>query len=266
MTHMKLTYLEQTEWCYNYHNAETPFLCKVPQYPTPSEQTNFFSSYVSHRPTFPPAFGTLSHRASTTSLQSLSSSLPATPASMHPSAPAVGMISTFMLEARSQPALAGSSTFAGQPGTTNSGSLRNSMTEEDLQSEAKRREIERLRWETRAWRGVNSAQWIMWGIVQAKVPGMPAFKDIASPYLAAKDEKRPEDPKSTPKVTGQEWDGESKNSTADGEEEENEEGFDYLKYAFERARFFWGDILALGIMKEEEIPEDVRALARVLEY
>jgi choline kinase len=145
--------------------------------------------------------------------------------------------------------------------------LKDPTADEDVHAEAKRREIERLRWETRAWRGVNSAQWVMWGIVQAKVPGMPAFKDIQSPYLAARDEKTEEDTDITPTLTAK--DGEAKDTVVeeagDSEDEEDEE-FDYLKYAFERARFFWGDILALGVMREDEIPEDVRALARVLDY
>ena len=29
--------------------------------------------------------------------------------------------------------------------------------------------------ETRMWRLANTAQWVAWGIVQAKVPGMPLF-------------------------------------------------------------------------------------------
>lgn len=116
---------------------------------------------------------------------------------------------------------------------------------------------------------MNSAQWVLWGIVQAKVEGMPDFADDVSPAVIAQEETSSvqipsrsveEDPKRASETAP------TMESDAPITHEDDDEEFDYLQYAFERARFFWGDILALGIMNEDEIPQDVRALARVLDY
>lgn len=43
----------------------------------------------------------------------------------------------------------------------------------------------------------------------------------------------------------------------EGQEEEEgggEEEFDYISYAQDRAMFFWGDVLQLGIVKAEQLP------------
>lgn len=88
--------------------------------------------------------------------------------------------------------------------------------------------------EARLWRPVNSMFWIAWGLVQANVPGI--------------DDKE-----------GEGADAKSEASAAEqGEEGEEEEEFDYLSYAHERAMFFWGDCVLLGLIKLEELPEDVR--------
>jgi len=257
-----------TEWCYNYHDATHPFLCDTSMYPGPQEQSNFFRAYVTHRPSFPPAPNTLSHRVSTASLTSLASSLPPTP-SMHPSAPAIGMVSSFTLEARGPP----SATSSHGGGVV----LRDLAEKEEMQEEAVRREIERLRWETRAWRGLNSAQWIMWGIVQATIPGLPDFAHLKSPYLRAKEKNEPEedlDKTPTVKAELESSDG-SQREAAGGREvstkdeqvdEEDEDSFDYLSYAYSRAQFFWGDVIGLGIMDRDELPDDVRERAVVLDY
>ena len=44
--------------------------------------------------------------------------------------------------------------------------------EEAAREESVKKEVDRLMKETRLWRVANSAQWVAWGIVQAKVPGM----------------------------------------------------------------------------------------------
>ena len=41
------------------------------------------------------------------------------------------------------------------------------------------------------------------------------------------------------------------------EEEEEEAGFDYLGYAHERALFFWGDLISLGIVSKEDLPREL---------
>ena len=50
-----------------------------------------------------------------------------------------------------------------------------------------------------------------------------------------------------------------------GEEDEDEE-FDYLAYAQQRALFFWGDVLQLGLVSLEELPVEIRGRVKRVEY
>lgn len=50
------------------------------------------------------------------------------------------------------------------------------------------------------------------------------------------------------------------------EAEEEHEEFDYLGYAQHRAMFFWGDMLQMGLIKLEDLPEDMRAKVKVVPY
>jgi choline kinase len=185
--------------------------------------------------------------------------------------------------------------------------LRDIAKEEEDTQEAIRLEVDRLRYETRMWRGVNSAQWVLWGVVQAKVPGMPDFDEEAK--SAKLKEQTTPDADSTPRASGKAkspqsyamekealidkadtpilgagavvttpeavdldehvvtQDAGAPDQEAKGEEtEDDEDGFDYLSYSHERAMFFWGDVIAMGIMSKEELPEEVLRIARVLEY
>ncbi|KAI0440773.1 kinase-like domain-containing protein [Xylaria telfairii] len=105
--------------------------------------------------------------------------------------------------------------------------------------EEKRREdqveeqIKSLIEETRLWRPICSAMWIAWGIMQAKIPGF--------------------DPEGTPEDSRLDAAG-----TLEEEEEGDDPGFDYLRYAQERAMFFWGDCIAQGLVKLEDLPAAVR--------
>jgi hypothetical protein len=47
------------------------------------------------------------------------------------------------------------------------------------------------------------------------------------------------------------------NSASDSQEQESSEEFDYLAYAQERAMFFWGDCIQMGLIKEEELPKEL---------
>ncbi|KAI1349963.1 kinase-like protein [Xylaria sp. FL0043] len=95
--------------------------------------------------------------------------------------------------------------------------------EEKRQEEQVEEQIKSLIEETRLWRPICSAMWTAWGIMQAKVPGL------------------------------------NLEGTLEGEEEEvDPQGFDYLGYARDRAMFFWGDCVALGLVKLEDLPETVR--------
>jgi choline kinase len=91
--------------------------------------------------------------------------------------------------------------------------------------------------QTRLWRVLNSAQWVAWGIVQAKVPGME------------------DDGGSTP------------TPPVDSDVDESDE-FDYLAYAQDRAFFFWADLVALGFVQKEQLPESLAEAVegRQLEY
>lgn len=113
--------------------------------------------------------------------------------------------------------------------------------------------------QTRLWRVFNSAQWVAWGIVQAKVPGME--EGIAA-MEAAKEanagETTAESPTPPPSTS-------SPPPESDGGE--NDE-FDYLAYSQERAMFFWADMLSLGLTKKEELPGQLveSAKFRALDY
>lgn len=89
------------------------------------------------------------------------------------------------------------------------------------------RQVDRLLAETRAWRAASSAMWAAWGIVQAKV-------------ASAGPDSAPVDPASSA-------------SEADGQAVDEEEEFDYLRYAQQRALLFWGDCLSLGIFTPDEL-------------
>ncbi|MCJ1285802.1 hypothetical protein MMC26_005143 [Xylographa opegraphella] len=225
-----------TEWCYNYHDSENAFACNTAAYPTPAEQYRFLKAYVQHRPQFNP----------------LASATPIASPSPGPSS----FISTFMLDSRSPPVA-----YA---------------EEERLRQEETEKEIERLTRETRLWRIANSAQWVAWGVVQAKIGGMdealsrektptqspparsttdPFSPDSAAEQLAPL-EKRPEGLVAEALAEGREL----------PHEEDDEAEFDYLGYAQERAMFFWGDCLGMGFVREEDLPKEMLGKVKRVDY
>lgn len=112
--------------------------------------------------------------------------------------------------------------------------------------------------QTRMWRVMNSAQWVAWGIVQAKAPGME--EGIAEMNTALHNGSR---------GNGHDKDGndEHKRPSVDSDVDE-EDGFDYLAYAQDRALFFWSDLLALNLVNADELPtpmvEHIRT--RIVDY
>lgn len=100
-------------------------------------------------------------------------------------------------------------------------------------------EIKSLMHQTRLWRVINSAQWVAWGIVQAKTPGL---------------EEEQEEGVKTP--------------TPEAEGAEEEEEFDYLAYSQDRALFFWSDLLALNLVKADDLPPAMveHLKARAVDY
>lgn len=190
-----------TEWTYNYHDPVLSWSSNPRRYPTLEEQRRFLKAYVEHRSQFP-------HAGSTPRLSaqdSQPSSAVNTP-SLMPTTSSSSIVD-FMLDARVPP---GGWSAA-----------------ERACDEQRDQQVRELLEETRLWRPANSAQWVAWGIVQAKVPGID-------------DEPAPED-------------------------EDAELDFDYLRYAQDRALFFWGDCVQMGLVKAEELPETLRARLKIVE-
>ena len=160
--------------------------------------------------------------------------------------------------------------------------------EERHHNEATEIEVTRLMHETRTWRVANSAQWVAWGIVQAKVPildeayaNKQGNQSSASDTVVGSENQRPTDAtRSDSFIPGttlskqddrdQQPEGVKEESLSKGgelpNEDADEEEFDYLGYAQERAMFFWGDVLQLGIVKEEELPPELLAKVKVVDY
>lgn len=187
-----------TEWTYDYHNEKAPWACTSQRFPTVEEQHRFLKAYVDHRPRFP-------HASSTPQMTPQDSSGASTPASLLPTASSSSIVD-FMLDSR-----------APQGGW--------SAAEKDREEQTDKR-VRELHEEAKLWRPANSALWVAWGIVQAKVPGL---------------------------------------NSVDAHDDEGEDDFDYLRYSQDRAFFFWGDMVAMGLVKLEELPEPLRSRVKIVE-
>jgi choline kinase len=182
-----------------------------------------------------------------------------------------GSISEFLLDSRTP---GGSSLDLG------AAALYDYKEEEAQREKATERRVEELLKETHMWRVANSAQWVAWGIVQAKVPELD---ESVTPTLSGAElveeptqieigisgkengslEKRPEGLRAEALLSGDNI-PERELEVLDGEEEEEE--FDYLAYAQDRAMFFWGDMVNLGLVRKEELPEELARRLKVVEY
>ncbi len=163
------------------------------------------------------------------------------------------------------------------------GSTPNYQAEERAREEVLEGQIEALIRDAKLWRGMCSAHWVAWGIVQAKVPDMeqpkppksktdrligkvrahlkPRSDPLSEEVLAKQKESKMDRPEGR----------EIEESHREGDDEEEEQGeesdeFDYLAYAQDRALFFWGDCLQLGLVKKEELPEDLLLKVKTLTY
>lgn len=110
--------------------------------------------------------------------------------------------------------------------------------EEQKRDEASEKRISELLEETKLWRVANSAQWVAWGIHQAHIPGL-------------KSDSSPEE--------------EQGNGHDEEESSKDAEAFNYLGYTQDRAYFFLGDCVQLGLIKLKELPEGVRKLVKIVE-
>ncbi|KXG46349.1 Choline/ethanolamine kinase [Penicillium griseofulvum] len=185
-----------SEWCYNYHDEERPWACNNRTYPTPEQQYHFVSTYLTHRP-----FNTSG---------------------------AISPLASPTIRARTSAVIAP----LDLDDVSDRPSSRLSQTEQSKEAELDA-EVKYLMQQTRMWRAMSSAQWVAWGIVQAKVPGM---EEGIAKMLATQN-------------------GETVTPPAHADVEEEDEGdFDYLAYAQDRVMFFWGDVLSLNLIKPEELP------------
>lgn len=232
-----------TEWCYNYH-GEPSYACNINMYPKPEDQYRFVRAYVMHRPQFAIS------ASSTPNMEAREKT----------------NIPDFMLDVRAPAGSHGSDYDA----------------EERLREKEQEKEIQRLIAETRLWRIANHAQWVAWGIVQAKIPELDArpkrsvkeaVMDKVKSALRAKSDPLDEDVKEKkeaarhdrPEGREQEEDHQEGDGKSEDEGDEEEE-FDYLAYAQERAMFFWGDCILMGIVKESELPAEMRPHIKYVKY
>ena len=177
-------------------------------------------------------------------------------------------ISAFMLDSRAPP-----------------GEKHASYQEQEVQAERQaEEECRRLMAETKLWRLANSAMWVAWGIVQAHIPGMPDFEAEDKKAGADKSAKADELESATAEMRAAAEaekkkgsvsleEGEQKDDTKGQAEQEtdlfksqDEEEFDYLAYANDRAMFLWGDAIRMGIVKAEELPEELLKKVKIVEY
>lgn len=226
-----------TEWCYNYHHQERNYVCNSNAYPTPEEQYRFIRSYVMHRPQFNPA------ASATPKLDGREKT----------------NIPEFLLDAR-----------------TPQGTPIDYDAEENARLEQQEKDIQRLIRETRLWRPANTAQWVAWGIVQAKIPDLEekpksragmllnVIKEKIIPHsdpLSDEEKALREDAKHD-RPEGREQEA----AHEEGDAEDQAEEFDYLGYAQERAMFFWGDCLQMGFVTPDELPESMKGKVKVVRH
>jgi choline kinase len=220
-----------TEWTYNYHDPHAPFACSVERYPSIEEQQRFIKAYIEHRP-----------KIASSAPASASSDVDVTPSAtpqftpQHPSSSVV----EFMLDARAPPG---------------------GWKEEERRAEsAIDQRVEELVRETRLWRAMNSAQWVAWGIVQAKIPGYtePHAKSGGSGEGPEAQDQAPASPVAS--------EGSATGSSGEGAGAGEDEEFDYLAYAHDRALFFWGDCVQMGLIQLEELPEGLRGRIKMIDY
>ncbi|KAI9809796.1 MAG: hypothetical protein M1825_000229 [Sarcosagium campestre] len=215
-----------TEWCYNYHDAEKPYALHASKYPTLEEQRRFIQAYVEHRPSRP-------QRPSLTT------------ASMSAGARRSNSISSFMLDSRIPPAQV--------------------SEDEDRRDKATTDEVNRLVIESKLWRVANSAQWVAWGVVQANIPGMS--EDHSDNVDQAEGSTSGTANGKSHGDANEETDkSEDTKPAAGGEEGEEEEDFDYLGYAQERAMLFWADLISLGLVSLNELPSEYHSRLKFVEH
>ncbi|KAF2769411.1 kinase-like protein, partial [Teratosphaeria nubilosa] len=229
-----------TEWCYNYHDERKPYACHTNRYPTPEEQERFLRAYIQHCPQISVASPKVNAETPTV--------WPVTP--FEPARRPTSSITEFMLDARAP--------------YTPPQQAPPASCEEATEKASEDLEVKRLIYETRLWRLANSAMWVAWGTVQAKVPGMPDFPSTEDKETEA--EKVGDAAREDLGEDSEDIKALARVQSAKTEPDEQEEEFDYLGYAQHRAMFFWGDALQLGIVKKEELPDGLLEKIKSVPY
>lgn len=206
----------------------------ITRYPTPDQQHNFISAYVSHRPFNGPN-------------QSTSSVSPSGTPQMHGSA---SNPPTFNLDDH-------------DPAQTQKYADAEKAAEDIHEAE-----VQFFMRQTRLWRVINSAQWVAWGVVQAKVPGMEEGIAVAEAEKAGHENNNGNGNSNGSTEHHPQSEHNSETKAPAPEAEVDADDFDYLAYAQDRAMIFWADMLAFGLVKEDELPGHVveHVKTRVLEY
>ncbi|KAK1758630.1 kinase-like domain-containing protein [Echria macrotheca] len=203
-----------SEWTYNYHDLVAPHACDTSKYPTVEQQHRFIKSYVNHKSPF--SFSD-APTPRMTPVETPTGNV--TPGLQ--TASSTTSIVDFMLDARAPPG---------------------GWKEEELKREEETEgRVKELMEETKLWRIANSAQWVSWGIIQAKIPGFELSEAL--------DDKT---------ETGSVATATTSDSVVE-EDQGDADAFDYLGYAQDRALFFWGDCVQMGLVKEDELPEAIRS-------
>lgn len=125
------------------------------------------------------------------------------------------------------------------------------------------RRVEELMVEARWWRVANSAQWVAWGIVQANIPELEEYDAACRTPSADAPGGEVEGMEKLDLDDGEE--GDEEGGSVEGEDKEDDE-FDYVAYAQDRAMFFWGDCVALGLVRLEDLPENVQEAVKIVDY
>lgn len=230
-----------TEWCYDYGDGIEPFAINTHRYPTPEEQDQFVRAYVRHK------------------------------AHIHVNSPEIDSLSAAPSEGfhnRTHSCLLSQLDAGGlhQPEQTSALILRDSADKsvEDA-------EVHRLMRETRLWRAANSAQWVAWGIIQARSPGIPVSFNNAMTTESEQHDTPAESTTHRRRTKCSELLGKTAEEGASKMEVSTEaellhEPFDYLGYAQHCALFFWGDLIQLELIGGDRIPEKFVAKLKAVPY
>ena len=275
-----------SEWCYDYHSPTASWACSASAYPHPEEQRRFIKAYAQHKPNLVEASPSLRPEGSASSGSGPhrnSSQFSLGPSALDAPSP-LTTLAAMKLEARVPP-------------TTSYDE------EEKAREDAMEKQVDRLMADARLWRVACSAQWVAWGIVQATVTGTEEALEAKSgavardteqekagqekekenvpptkqaDFLSAGSANKLNDAATTEEVQKAELRLEQTRPPHDhnieheekqpGDDEEEEEGFDYLAYAQDRALLFWGDLLEMGLVSETDLPADVVKRAKRIPY